>query len=137
VLFAGDAGGFVNAVTAEGIYYAMVSGELAGRAVADTWQAPHPGAMGQAYDRLWKAELGSELSDAVLVQRYLFANHERVARVVRAASRLPALTDMVVEYTKGRLSYPTLRRRMLMTFPMTIARMVRDRLFGRATGVPA
>ena len=30
VLFAGDAGGFVHAVTAEGIYYAMVSGELAG-----------------------------------------------------------------------------------------------------------
>ena len=33
VLLAGDAGGFVNAVTAEGIYYAMVSGELAARAV--------------------------------------------------------------------------------------------------------
>ena len=33
VLFAGDAGGFVNAITAEGIYYAMVSGELAGRAL--------------------------------------------------------------------------------------------------------
>src|SRR5262249_13820978 len=33
VLLAGDAGGFVNAFTAEGIYYAMVSGDLAGRAV--------------------------------------------------------------------------------------------------------
>ncbi len=33
VLLAGDAGGFVNALTAEGIYYAMVSGELAARAV--------------------------------------------------------------------------------------------------------
>ena len=29
VLLAGDAGGFVNGFTAEGIYYAMVSGELA------------------------------------------------------------------------------------------------------------
>ena len=36
VLLAGDAGGFVNGVTAEGIFYAMVSGELAGRAVAET-----------------------------------------------------------------------------------------------------
>ncbi len=34
ILFAGDAGGFVNAITAEGIYYAMASGELAGRAIA-------------------------------------------------------------------------------------------------------
>ncbi len=31
VLLAGDAGGFVNGFTAEGIYYAMVSGELAAR----------------------------------------------------------------------------------------------------------
>ena len=29
VLLAGDAGGFVNGFTAEGIYYAMVSGDLA------------------------------------------------------------------------------------------------------------
>ena len=35
VLVAGDAGGFVNAYTAEGIYYAMVSGELAGRAILE------------------------------------------------------------------------------------------------------
>ncbi len=40
VLFAGDAGGFVHAVTAEGIYYAMVSGELAARAIV---QAHGPG----------------------------------------------------------------------------------------------
>jgi 3-dehydroquinate synthase len=33
VLLAGDAGGFVNGITAEGIYYAMVSGELAADAV--------------------------------------------------------------------------------------------------------
>ena len=35
VMLAGDAGGFVNGITAEGIYYAMVSGDLAGRAAAD------------------------------------------------------------------------------------------------------
>src|SRR4029077_2193908 len=33
VLLAGDAGGFVNGFTAEGIFYAMVSGELAAVAV--------------------------------------------------------------------------------------------------------
>src|SRR5204862_3238300 len=36
VLLAGDAGGFVNAFTAEGIYYAMVSGDLAARAVVES-----------------------------------------------------------------------------------------------------
>src|SRR5262249_23080858 len=33
VLLAGDAGGFVNGFSAEGIYYAMVTGELAAEAV--------------------------------------------------------------------------------------------------------
>ena len=40
VLFAGDGGGFVNAFTAEGIYYAMVSGELAARAVREATSPP-------------------------------------------------------------------------------------------------
>ena len=36
VLLAGDAGGFVNGFTAEGIYYAMVSGEHAARSVVES-----------------------------------------------------------------------------------------------------
>src|SRR5207342_2837187 len=36
VVLAGDAGGFVNGFTAEGIYYAMVSGENAARTIAET-----------------------------------------------------------------------------------------------------
>src|SRR5207245_9964939 len=39
VLLAGDAGGFVNAFTAEGIYYAMVSGDLAARSVVEKGRA--------------------------------------------------------------------------------------------------
>ncbi|HEX4594069.1 MAG TPA: geranylgeranyl reductase family protein, partial [Bryobacteraceae bacterium] len=35
ILLSGDAGGFVNALTAEGIYYAMVSGEHAARTAID------------------------------------------------------------------------------------------------------
>ena len=35
MLLAGDAGGFVNGFSAEGIYYAMVTGELAAAAIVD------------------------------------------------------------------------------------------------------
>jgi geranylgeranyl reductase family protein len=77
VLFAGDAGGFVNGFTAEGIYYAMISGELAARAIARRGAGP---AAGPEYDRSWRAEIGTELKDAVLVQRYLFSSEERVHR---------------------------------------------------------
>lgn len=127
VLFAGDAGGFVNAITAEGIYYAMVSGELAGRAVASTRQAERAGA-GPAYDRLWRREIGTELADAVLVQRYLFSNQARVAQVVRGAGAAPGLVDLILAYAKGDLSYTSLRRRLLLKFPLVMLQVARERL---------
>jgi geranylgeranyl reductase family protein len=125
VLFAGDAGGFVHAVTAEGIYYAMVSGELAATAIVQT---PGRAPIGARYDRLWRREIGAELADAVLIQRYLFASHERVTRVVRAGASANGMMDMMLAYVRGDLSYTALRRRMLWKFPMTIFRMARERL---------
>ena len=135
VLFAGDAGGFVHAVTAEGIYYAMVSGELAARAVISTPTSAEAGVAGRAYDKSWRSELGAELADGVLLQRYLFASHDRVARVVHGASGVPALADLLLEFMRGTISYATLRRRMLVRFPMTVFRMARERITARTARV--
>lgn len=125
VLFAGDAGGFVHAVTAEGIYYAMVSGDLAGRAIVERRAAPDRA--GATYERLWRREIGAELADAVLIQKYLFASHARVNRVVAGAAAAPALTSTIIDYVRGDLPYKALRRRMLVRFPMTMVRMLRER----------
>jgi geranylgeranyl reductase family protein len=132
VLFAGDAGGFVNAITAEGIYYAMVSGELAGRALA----APRgrtPGAPGAEYERSWRAELGRELKDAVLVQRHLFSSHGRVTGVIRTAAAMTGVTDLILKYFQGGLSYPALRRRIIFQFPGAVFRIAREHFAGRAS----
>lgn len=129
VLFAGDAGGFVNAITAEGIYYAMVSGELAGRALAAT--KGDGAAAGPLYERMWRKELGAELADAVLFQRYLFSSHERVARLVRSAAAAPAMVDLLLSYVMGTLSYSSLRRRVFMKFPGTVWRIAREKIRGR------
>jgi geranylgeranyl reductase family protein len=125
VLFTGDAGGFVHAITAEGIYYAMVSGELAGRAIAATGVAASTRRIGDAYERAWRREIGAELRDAVLVQKYLFSSHARVANVVNGASASSSLTALILDYFKGRVSYGALRRRMMLRFPMTIVRLAR------------
>jgi flavin-dependent dehydrogenase len=125
VLFAGDAGGFVHAITAEGIYYAMVTGELAGRAVAGGRTGQDPRGVGARYESAWRREIGAELTDAVRVQRYLFSSHERVANVVRGASDSSRLTSDILDYFKGHLPYAALRRRMIFRFPMTIIRLAR------------
>jgi geranylgeranyl reductase family protein len=127
VLFAGDAGGFVHAITAEGIYYAMVTGELAGRAIAHAAGGRHPANAAAAYRRAWRSEIGAELADAVRVQKYLFASHDRVARVVRGASRSLALTNLILDYFKGRRSYRSLRWQMILRYPATILRLARGR----------
>jgi geranylgeranyl reductase family protein len=120
-LFVGDAGGFVNGFTAEGIYYAMISGELAGKAIL---AAPGmPAAAGPRYQKGWKREMGAELRDSVLIQRYLFGSHDRVNRVVRGGRELPWLTTAMVDYVAGKRSYAALRRDVLLRSPATAARL--------------
>jgi geranylgeranyl reductase family protein len=121
VLFAGDAGGFVNGFTAEGIYYAMISGELAGRAIASN--RTRLDAAGRAYDTFWRREIGAELRDSVLIQRYLFGNHARVTHVLRGARAMPWLAQAMVDYTVGRRPYKAMRRSILLRVPRTAMRL--------------
>jgi geranylgeranyl reductase family protein len=109
VMLAGDAGGFVNGITAEGIFYAMVTGELAARAAlaGDT----------RSYEQAWKREIGLELRDAVLVQRHLMTRPERIDRLVRAAQSSPDVADLLVRYAMGEIRYATARRRLLRRSP--------------------
>jgi geranylgeranyl reductase family protein len=105
VLLAGDAGGFVNALTAEGIYYAMVSGELAARAVIEGQLS--------GYERAWKREIGDELAHSVRLQKLLLADPTRIDRIVRAASRNAPLAEILAHYATGALSHARFRSSMI------------------------
>ena len=127
VLLAGDAGGFVNGFTAEGIYYAMVSGDLAAQAILDTPRSS-VGRLARKYSRACNYEIGAELRDSVLIQRYLFGDRRRIARVIEGSHRAPALTRLVVDFAQGRLGYGALRRKLLTRTPFLAARLVWERL---------
>jgi flavin-dependent dehydrogenase len=105
VLLAGDAGGFVNALTAEGIYYAMVTGELAARAVIQ-------GRLSD-YERAWKSEIGDELAHSVRLQKLLLADAGRIDRIVRAASRHTALAEILARYATGAITHAQFQRSMI------------------------
>ena len=114
VLLSGDAGGFVNALTAEGIYYAMVTGELAARAAIDAIRARNfASAQLRRYQQAWKREIGDELGHSVRLQKLLLADPARIDRVVRAASRHPALADLLARYATGALTHAQFKRSML------------------------
>jgi geranylgeranyl reductase family protein len=118
VLLVGDAGGFVNGFSAEGIYYAMVSGELAARALLQRSAA--------RFERMWRTEIGAELRDSVRVQRFLFCNSSRIDAMIRGARIHPRLAQYVVEYAMGRMSYRSARARLLAKCPMLALRMLWD-----------
>src|SRR5690349_4973048 len=119
VLLAGDAGGFVNGFSAEGIYYAMVTGDLAAGAILDARRdgLVRPALARRLYRRSWRREIGTELRDSVLIQRYLFHSPHRMDRVVRGANLRPEFSRLLVDYASGRISYRAARRRMLWHFP--------------------
>lgn len=130
VLWAGDAGGFVNGVTAEGIYYAMVSGTLAGEAIAAARRAGSADAATR-YDHHWKREIGAELGDAVALQRLLFAGRRQVTDLIRRASNDSPLTTAILQYFRGERSYDALRRQIVFRHPITAVRLARHRLAPR------
>jgi geranylgeranyl reductase family protein len=127
VLLAGDAGGFVNALTAEGIYYAMVTGELAARAAIDNLA----GARLSEYERAWKREIGDELGNSVRLQKLLLADPTRIDRIVRAASRHAVLADLLAGFATGALTHAQFKRSMLRrALPVYVREKTRRLFYG-------
>jgi flavin-dependent dehydrogenase len=99
----GDAGGFVDAITGEGIFYALRSARAWGRALG----VGRP----ETYDRVWRAEFGAELTKAsALVHRFY---HPRfIERVVGFGSKSASVRRLLSDLVMGTQPYVTLRRRL-------------------------
>jgi geranylgeranyl reductase family protein len=110
VLLAGDAGGFVNAFTAEGIYYAMASGSLAAdAALAAIGAGRYDETQLSAYERAWRAEIGDDLQHSVDIQHRLFNGSGRMDALVRKAKDDPELLRLIIGYSMGASRYEELR----------------------------
>jgi geranylgeranyl reductase family protein len=127
VLVAGDAGGFVNAYTAEGIYYAMVTGDLAARAIlADAaLDDPRRGTTAAAaYVRAWRGEIGGELRDSRLIQKYIFRDISRADLIAAGASAHREVADAIIAYAMGEMSYRQARWFLIRHFPRGLFRLL-------------
>jgi geranylgeranyl reductase family protein len=132
VLVAGDAGGFVNAYTAEGIYYAMVSGDLAAHAIlaAAAVDDPRRGSTAAGrYVAAWRREIGAELRDSLLIQKYLFRDAARIDGVVGGADTHREMGDMIIAYAMGTIPYRKARSRFLFRFPRVALRLAQVAVF--------
>jgi geranylgeranyl reductase family protein len=114
VLLAGDAAGFVNGFTAEGIYYAMVSGEHAGKVAAEAIRRRNFGAAFlRNYDIACDKEVGQELKQSVVIQRRLLGHPKRINQIVKLAAGDPELATLFTNFAVGKLSYSKLKHAVI------------------------
>ncbi|WP_427896285.1 geranylgeranyl reductase family protein [Kribbella sp. GL6] len=110
VLLAGDAAGLINPMTGEGIYYAVATGLLAGRSIADALRAGSSDA-GTPYRRRTARLLSKHLRDTALVAQ--LSRSDRILDAgIRAANGDQQIFDDLVELG---LADGGLTRRLLRT----------------------
>jgi flavin-dependent dehydrogenase len=105
----------------------MVSGDLAARAVIETGGDVSGDRVARRYRRACRREIGPELRDSVLVQRHLFSDRARIARIVRDAHLHPAMTKLILDYAIGRRSYLSARRGLIRRSPHLALGLMWDR----------
>jgi menaquinone-9 beta-reductase len=103
VLLVGDAASLINPLTGEGIYYAVLSGKLAGEAAI----CRDGTAAGAAYRRALRRELGLHLATTSVLSR-LSRSPELFDAGLALASRDRAAMDALVEVGLGRGTLPPL-----------------------------
>ncbi|MGH9839887.1 MAG: NAD(P)/FAD-dependent oxidoreductase [Blastocatellia bacterium] len=104
----GDAAGFVDPLTGEGIYYAIKSADLLARAMLDR---------ADRFDEMWRAEFGAELRRAAeLSARFYsgkFAGAPLTERMVQFARRHRGIREVLRDLVAGEQGYVDLKPRLL------------------------
>jgi flavin-dependent dehydrogenase len=114
-LAVGDAGGLVDPITGEGLYYAIRSGDLASRVVLSDAQAPDQ--KPHAYRALLQRDFAADLELGAALARRLFRNSLLFAsvpeRMIQLMRRSPRFNELMQDLFAGTQGYLDLKERLL------------------------
>lgn len=108
VILCGDAAGFVHPLTGEGVYYAMVSGEIASKVITKAMESgEYTKRSLSEYQARWMEDFGKGFMMDAKIQKMIIANFHRIAesdiqRRFGVATRFLELGTKIVE-TDGKL----------------------------------
>lgn len=111
-MLAGDAGGFVDPMTREGIFFALESGDAAAASLAS-------GDPSRAYQERIRDQIHPELVRAARLKARFF-NRRFTSLLVRAIGRSPRIQAVTTDLIAGRQPYRTLRARLLATLEVKL-----------------
>jgi geranylgeranyl reductase family protein len=137
-LAVGDAGGLVDPITGEGLYYAIRSGDLASQIVMNESHAPE--AKPAAYRALLEHDFAKDLYLGSLIARRLFLGNFLLgavpARMVDFIRRSPRFRDLMQDLFAGTQTYEGLRERLLRNLNGTLQEVMMSFFFRRMLPEP-
>jgi flavin-dependent dehydrogenase len=104
----GDAAGFADPVTGEGIYYALRSAEL----FADAYLRGAP----LSYERTWRADFGAELRRAAQMRRRFYGNFwgaPFTERMIEFARGHRGVKRVLGDLVAGEQGYVNLKKKLV------------------------
>ena len=129
---AGDAAGFVDPITGEGLYYALRSGELFARAVMND--------MPESYAELVKRDFLPELERAARIAGRFYSGQwmgdSVIERMVQLTARSPRFRDLMRDLFAGVQEYSTLRNRLYKSLPKIAAEALVSTLWQAESSSP-
>lgn len=130
VLLCGDAAGFVNGVTGEGIYYAMVSADLAAKALIQAFeQNDFSESTLACYQKAWQEEIGDEINQSIHIQQKLLSNLHFIDILTNIIETHDGMKKIFMEYFMGEIAYSTLKRYLMLHFPVQYLKLKARKIF--------
>ncbi len=119
----GDAAGFADPITAEGIYYALRSAEL----FAETFRRGDP----LKYEERWRADFLTDLETAAAWRDRFYSgivlNQTFIRRALQSIRYSSIARKLLDDLISGAISYKTLLRNLLFRSPQIVAQMAFNR----------
>jgi len=114
VILCGDAAGFINPITGEGIYYAMVSGQIAATVIADGLKAKDLRKQFLSrYQVLWNEDFGKDLK---LLGRFNKQWGTDSEKIVRLLTRDKKFAQLIIGITGGQISFSKYKNALIVRF---------------------
>jgi geranylgeranyl reductase family protein len=103
VILVGDAGGFINPISGEGLYYAMSSGEIAAEVITESLENEETSEQFLSkYQVNWKKDIGMDID--LLCRLTRRQRREPTEKFIKLASRDKKLAELVLGIMIGQLS---------------------------------
>jgi len=114
VILVGDAAGFINPISGEGIYYAMSSGEIAAKTISDSLENGNTSEeFLSTYQKNWNRDFGRDIKSFLKSSKSMGGDDDKIIRIVGKDEKL---TEIVLSMFHGSSDINELRWKLIRRY---------------------